>query len=82
MQDRGVPRKRNEISSLENLRFRPPRLEDAAKGSLGEAAYDKTPSFRSPFSDYRPFEGDIGEYPTPKYRKKYWQIPKYCVKNQ
>ena len=57
-------------------------LEEAAKGSLGEAAYDKTPSFRSPFSDNRPFEGDIGGYPAPKYRKKYWQIVKYCVKNR
>ena len=26
--------------------------------------------------------GTLGGYPTPKYRKKYWQIPKYCVKNR
>ena len=27
-------------------------------------------------------EGDFGGYPIPQYRKKYWQIPKYCVKNR
>ena len=27
-------------------------------------------------------EGDIGGYPIPQYRKKNWQIPKCCVKNQ
>ena len=27
-------------------------------------------------------EGDVGGYPIPQYRKKYWQIPKYCVKNR
>ena len=27
-------------------------------------------------------EGDVGGYPIPQYRKKDWQIPKYCVKNR
>ena len=27
-------------------------------------------------------EGDIGGYPIPKYRRKKWQIPKYCVENR
>ena len=41
MQGRGLPRKRNEISSLENLRFRTPRLKDIgvqAGGARGAAA--------------------------------------------
>ena len=27
-------------------------------------------------------KGDVGGYPIPQYRKKYWQIPKYWVKNR
>ena len=27
-------------------------------------------------------ERDVGGYPIPQYRKKDWQIPKYCVKNR
>ena len=27
-------------------------------------------------------EGDVGGYPIPQYRKKDWQIPKYCVQNR
>ena len=27
-------------------------------------------------------EGDIGGYPTPQYRKKKWQIPKYRVEKR
>ena len=27
-------------------------------------------------------EGGIGGYPIPQYRKKKWQIPKYCVENR
>lgn len=26
-------------------------------------------------------DGDIGGYPIPQYRKKKWQIPKYCMEN-
>ena len=28
------------------------------------------------------YEGDIGGYPIPQYRKKKWQIPKYRVENR
>ena len=28
------------------------------------------------------YEGDIGGYPIPQYRKKNWQIPKYRVENR
>ena len=53
-----------------------------------ESGYDVQLSPSLSISSAIPFvgllvkEGDIGGYPTPQYRKKKWQIPKYRVENR